>query len=64
MKIFITFFLLIYIVFSYSVFGLEKGKWSFVKTDEYCYIVSLAVESDLPPDKYDRQDILKTEVFI
>ena len=51
MKIFITFFLLIYIVFSYSVFGLEKGKWSFVKTDEYCYIVSLAVESDLPPDK-------------
>ena len=51
MKIFITFLLLIYIVFSYSVFGLEKGKWSFVKTDEYCYIVSLAVESDLPQDK-------------
>ena len=51
MKIFITFFLLIYIAFSYSVFGLEKGKWSFVKTDEYCYIVSLAVESDLPQDK-------------
>ena len=51
MKIFIIFLLLIYIVFSYSVFGLEKGKWSFVKTDEYCYIVSLAVESDLPQDK-------------
>ena len=32
-------------------FSLEEGKWSFVKTDEYCYIGSLAVESDLSPEK-------------
>ena len=31
--------------------SLEKGKWSFVKTDTYCYIGSLAEETDLPPEK-------------
>ena len=32
-------------------FSLEEGKWSFVKTDEYCYVGSLATSSDLPPEK-------------
>ena len=31
--------------------SLEKGKWSFVKTDTYCYIGSLAEETDLSPEK-------------
>ena len=31
--------------------SLEKGKWNFVKTDEYCYIGSLAIETDLSPEK-------------
>tara|TARA_B100000401_G_C52150635_1_gene413936 strand:- start:52 stop:465 length:414 start_codon:yes stop_codon:yes gene_type:complete len=31
--------------------SLEKGQWSFVKTDEYCYIGSLAVNTDLSPEK-------------
>ena len=30
---------------------MEVGKWVFVKNDEYCYIGSLAVETDLPEDK-------------
>ena len=31
--------------------SLEKGQWSFVETDEYCYIGSLAVKTDLSPEK-------------
>ena len=30
---------------------MEKGAWSFIKTDEYCYIGSLAIETDLPENK-------------
>ena len=33
------------------MFGLEKGKWTFVKTDEWCYVGSLATETDLSEDK-------------
>ena len=51
MKIFILVFSIIYVAFTLPVYGLEKGKWSFVKTDEYCYIGSLAVETDLSPEK-------------
>ena len=31
--------------------SLEKGKWNFVKTDDYCYIGSQAVQTDLNPEK-------------
>ena len=51
MKIFLKFFLLIYLFGSFEAISLEKGKWSFVKTDEYCYIGSLATETDLSPEK-------------
>jgi len=51
MKIFIAFFSLIYLTFFSSVHALEKGKWSFVKTDEYCYVGSLAIKTDLSPEK-------------
>ena len=33
------------------MFALEKGKWNFVKTDEYCYIGSQAIKTDLSEDK-------------
>ena len=31
--------------------GNESGKWNFVKTDEYCYIISKAIETDLSSEK-------------
>ena len=33
------------------VMGNESGKWNFVKTDEYCYIISKAIETDLSSEK-------------
>ncbi len=51
MKIFLSFFLLVYAILSFEAFSLERGQWSFVKTDQYCYVGSIAIESDLPPEK-------------
>ena len=51
MKIFLGFFFSICIFFCNSIFSLEKGKWDFTKTDEYCYIGSIATETDLSPEK-------------
>ena len=51
MKIYLGFFFSLCLFFSFQVMSLEKGKWSFVKTDTYCYIGSLATETDLPSDK-------------
>ncbi len=51
MKMFISFFLIIFFGMLSNVFALEKGAWSFVKTDEYCYIGSQAIKTDLPNDK-------------
>tara|TARA_B100000674_G_scaffold160318_1_gene128137 strand:+ start:30 stop:500 length:471 start_codon:yes stop_codon:yes gene_type:complete len=51
MKIFIKFFLLLYVALANNLFALEAGKWTFEKADEYCYIGSLAIETDLPEDK-------------
>ena len=51
MKIFLKLFFSFCLFFSTNAISLEKGKWAFVKTDEYCYIGSLAIETDLPPEK-------------
>ncbi|MDA9748756.1 invasion associated locus B family protein [Pelagibacteraceae bacterium] len=51
MKIFLGLFFSVCVFLSNIAFSLEKGKWSFVKTDEYCYIGSLAIETDLSPEK-------------
>ena len=51
MKIFINFFIVLYVALPSSTMALESGKWSFEKADVYCYIGSLAIESDLPSDK-------------
>ena len=51
MKIFLGLFFSLCIISSFQVSSLEKGKWNFVKTDEYCYIGSMAIETDLSPEK-------------
>ncbi len=51
MKIFIKFLLVLLVALPNSITALEAGKWSFEKTDEYCYVGSLATETDLPSDK-------------
>ena len=51
MKIFLNFLIVLYVALSSAVSGLEVGEWSFEKADEYCYIGSLATETDLPSDK-------------
>ena len=45
-------FLVVCIVFiAKQSMSLEKGKWSFVKDNDWCYIGSSPVESDLPETK-------------
>tara|TARA_B100001057_G_scaffold122072_1_gene120920 strand:- start:3 stop:473 length:471 start_codon:yes stop_codon:yes gene_type:complete len=51
MKIILKFLLVLYVALPSSLIALEVGKWSFEKSDEYCYIGSLAVDTDLPSDK-------------
>ena len=51
MKIFLKFLIVLYVALPSALMALEVGKWSFEKADEYCYIGSLATESDLPSDK-------------
>ena len=36
---------------SKSSFSLEKGKWTLVKDDDWCYIGSLPLKTDLPSTK-------------
>ena len=51
MKIILKFLIVLYVALPSALNALEVGKWSFVETDEYCYIGSLATETDLPSDK-------------
>ena len=34
-----------------TAFTFEKGKWSFVKEENWCYVVSLPITTDLPENK-------------
>ena len=36
---------------SSQLFALEEGKWTFIKQDDWCYIGSLPIKSDLPESK-------------
>ena len=47
MKIILMFFVVLYVALSSTINALEAGKWSFEKTDEYCYVGSLATKTDL-----------------
>ena len=51
MKIILKFLLVLFVALPATLNALEVGKWSFEKTDEYCYIGSLATDTDLPSDK-------------
>ena len=51
MKNFLIFFNFIFILFSHTAYALEKGKWTFVKDNEYCYIGSIPIETDLSEEK-------------
>ena len=45
-------FLVVCIVFiTKQSMSLEKGKWSFVKDNDWCYIGSSPIKSDLPDTK-------------
>ena len=51
MKIILKFLLVLYVALPTTLNALEVGKWSFEIADDYCYIGSLATETDLPSDK-------------
>ncbi len=51
MKIFIKFLIVLYVALPSNLTALEVGKWSFEKADDYCYIGSLATDTDLQPGK-------------
>ena len=52
MKKIVSTFLVIFTVFiTKQSISLEKGKWSFVKDDDWCYIGSSPLKSDLPDTK-------------
>ncbi len=50
-KTLLTFTILIISLMSSQLFALEKGKWTFIKQDDWCYIGSLPIKSDLPDSK-------------
>ncbi len=50
-KILLTFTTTIFILLANKSFSLEKGAWTFVKDDSWCYIGSLPLKSDLPDSK-------------
>ena len=51
MKIFLVLFASLSLFLCFQVNALEKGIWSFVKTEAYCYVGSLPIETDLSPEK-------------
>ena len=51
MKNFLIFFIFLYILFSNTAYALERGKWTFGKDDEHCYIGSIPIETDLSKEK-------------
>ena len=51
MKLFINILLLHFFLIGNLANALEAGKWLFVNEDEYCYIGSLPIDTDLPKNK-------------
>ena len=50
-KTLLTITIILIVIISKNSFSLEKGKWTFVKDDDWCYIGSLPLKSDLPETK-------------
>ena len=53
MKIFIQLFFFISFLFVSNnlLADIEKGKWNFIKENNYCYIASFPIDSDIPEGK-------------
>ena len=53
MKFFFQLLFFVFFVFPTSILlaNIEKGKWNFVKEENYCYIGSLPIKSDIPEGK-------------
>ena len=53
MKIFILLFFFISFLFPANILlaDIEKGKWNYVKENDYCFIGSLPIKSDIPEGK-------------
>ncbi len=53
MKIFYQLLFFVFFVFPTSILlaNIEQGKWSFVKEENYCYIGSLPIKTDIPEGK-------------
>ncbi|MDC0233328.1 invasion associated locus B family protein [Pelagibacteraceae bacterium] len=50
-KIALTFLGVFIIFITKQSFSIEKGKWSFVKDEDWCYVGSSPIKSDLPETK-------------
>lgn len=50
-KTLLIFTTILALVVSRQSFSLEKGKWTFVKENNWCYVGSLPIKSDLPENK-------------
>ena len=50
-KTLLIFISLIIFILSSGLSALEKGKWIFIKDNDWCYIGALNIETDLPKDK-------------
>ena len=50
-KILITFTIIFIACISNTLFALEKGSWTLTKDNNWCYIGSLPIKSDLPETK-------------
>ena len=50
-KILFTLLTILFASISSSLFALEKGSWTLSKNDDWCYIGSLPITSDLPETK-------------
>ena len=50
-KTLLTFIFIFLITFTNNLFALEKGSWTLTKDNDWCYIGSLPIKSDLPETK-------------
>ena len=50
-KILLTFTIILLVSLSSNLFALEKGSWTLTKNNDWCYIGSLPIKSDLSETK-------------
>ena len=50
-KTLLTFIIIFFAIISNNLFALEKGSWTLTTDNDWCYIGSLPIKSDLPETK-------------